>query len=58
MDYDDLLVHLATLLREHEGIRRAVSEAHRHILVDEYQDTNSIQAEILRLLAATRNNFV
>lgn len=58
MDYDDLLVHLATLLREHEGIRRAVSEAYRHILVDEYQDTNRIQAEILRLLAATHDNVM
>ena len=58
MDYDDLLVHLETLLREHEGIRRAVSEAYRYILVDEYQDTNRIQAEILRLLAATHDNVM
>ena len=58
MDYDDLLVHLATLLREHEGIRNAVSGAYRHILVDEYQDTNRIQAEILRLLATTHDNVM
>jgi DNA helicase-2/ATP-dependent DNA helicase PcrA len=58
MDYDDLLVHLETLLREHEGIRRAVSETYRYILVDEYQDTNRIQAEILRLLAATHDNVM
>jgi len=58
MDYDDLLVHLETLLREHEGIRRAVSETYRYILVDEYQDTNRIQAEILRLLAATYDNVM
>ncbi len=58
MDYDDLLVHLAGLLRGHEGIRRAVSETYRHILVDEYQDTNRIQAEILRLLAAAHDNVM
>jgi len=58
MDYDDLLVHLETLLREHEGIRRAVSETYRYILVDEYQDTNRTQAEILRLLAATHDNVM
>ncbi|HEU5359530.1 MAG TPA: ATP-dependent helicase [Candidatus Deferrimicrobiaceae bacterium] len=58
MDYDDLLVHLAALLGEHEGIRRAVSEAYRHLLVDEYQDTNRIQAEILRLLAAAHGNVM
>ncbi|HBX42546.1 MAG TPA: ATP-dependent helicase [Deltaproteobacteria bacterium] len=58
MDYDDLLVHLATLLREHGGIREAVSGAYRHILVDEYQDTNRIQAEILRLLATAHDNVM
>jgi DNA helicase-2/ATP-dependent DNA helicase PcrA len=58
MDYDDLLVHLATLLAEHAGVRRTVSESFRHILVDEYQDTNRIQAEILRLLADTHDNVM
>ncbi len=58
MDYDDLLVHLATLLREHQGIREAVSGTYRHILVDEYQDTNLIQAEILRLLATAHDNVM
>ena len=56
MDYDDLLVHLAALLRGNETIRRQASESYRHILVDEYQDTNRIQAEILRLLAFTHDN--
>ncbi len=58
MDYDDLLVHLAALLRGHEAIRRAVSGSYRHVLVDEYQDTNRIQAEILRLLAAEHDNVM
>ncbi|MGZ9148397.1 MAG: ATP-dependent helicase [Candidatus Deferrimicrobiaceae bacterium] len=58
MDYDDLLVHLATLLAQHAGVRKTVSESFRHILVDEYQDTNRIQAEILRLLADTHDNVM
>jgi DNA helicase-2/ATP-dependent DNA helicase PcrA len=58
MDYDDLLVHLAALLDRNEGIRRAVSESYRHILVDEYQDTNRIQAEILRFLADSHDNVM
>ncbi|MBI5576401.1 MAG: ATP-dependent helicase [Deltaproteobacteria bacterium] len=58
MDYDDLLVHLAALLRENETIRRQVSETYLHILVDEYQDTNRIQAEILRLLAYAHDNVM
>jgi len=58
MDYDDLLLRLASLLRENEAIRRAVSGTYGHILVDEYQDTNRIQAEILRLLAAVHDNVM
>jgi DNA helicase II / ATP-dependent DNA helicase PcrA len=58
MDYDDLLVHLATLLRENGAVRRAVSAAYGHVLVDEYQDTNLIQAEILRLLASAHDNVM
>ena len=58
MDYDDLLLRLASLLRENEAIRRAVSGTYGHVLVDEYQDTNRIQAEILRLLAAVHDNVM
>jgi DNA helicase-2/ATP-dependent DNA helicase PcrA len=55
-DYDDLLVYLNTLLREHPDIRERLSSTYRYIMVDEYQDTNQIQAEIVYLLAGhTRN---
>jgi DNA helicase-2/ATP-dependent DNA helicase PcrA len=37
-------------------VRKALSERYRHILVDEYQDTNRIQADIVRLLAETHQN--
>src|SRR5581483_5479648 len=50
VDYDDLLVDLYALLSEHPEVKRALSERYRHLLVDEYQDTNKIQGEIVRLL--------
>ncbi len=58
LDYDDLLYRLASLMREHEGVRNRLSDTYRHILIDEYQDTNAIQAELARLLAATHQNVM
>src|SRR3990167_6144638 len=50
MDFDDLLVNLAVLLAKSERVRQKYAEQFRYILVDEYQDTNKIQATIIRLL--------
>jgi DNA helicase II / ATP-dependent DNA helicase PcrA len=58
LDYDDLLFRLAELLREHDPIRRKLSDGYRYIMVDEYQDTNRIQAELVCLLAATHDNVM
>ncbi|MFZ0889622.1 MAG: ATP-dependent helicase [Candidatus Binataceae bacterium] len=58
LDYDDLLYRLADLLKQHEPTRRKLSEAYRYIMIDEYQDTNLIQAELVRLLAATHHNVM
>jgi DNA helicase II / ATP-dependent DNA helicase PcrA len=58
MDYDDLLVYLRNLLRDHERVRSAMSDRYKYIMVDEYQDTNRIQAEIVRLLAAKHRNVM
>jgi len=58
MDYDDLLFMLATLLKEHQEVRSALSERYRYIMVDEYQDTNKIQAEIVKLLAFKHQNIM
>ena len=57
LDYDDLLTGWLLLLREHPDVREALSEQFRHILVDEYQDTNAIQGEIVDLLAARHRNL-
>jgi DNA helicase II / ATP-dependent DNA helicase PcrA len=56
LDYDDLLTKLKDLLSTQEEVRRRLSQTYQFIMVDEYQDTNALQAQIIRLLAATHNN--
>jgi DNA helicase II / ATP-dependent DNA helicase PcrA len=58
MDYDDLLVNLKKLLQENEDVRKKVSSTYRYVMVDEYQDTNRLQAEITLLLASEHNNVL
>lgn len=57
-DYDDLLVYLHRLLTENEDIRQRLASHYQHILVDEYQDTNLIQADIIFLLAGPQKNVM
>ena len=57
MDYDDLLVHLARLLREKDTVRKRLSNDHRYVMVDEFQDTNPLQAEIAYQLASEHRNI-
>jgi DNA helicase-2/ATP-dependent DNA helicase PcrA len=58
MDYDDLLVNWKRLLTESAEAQRTISERFSHIMVDEYQDTNLIQADIVRLTAHTHDNVM
>jgi DNA helicase-2/ATP-dependent DNA helicase PcrA len=58
MDYDDLLFFLTKLLGEHESIRMELSGRYRYIMVDEYQDTNKLQADIVRLLMHKHRNVM
>jgi DNA helicase-2/ATP-dependent DNA helicase PcrA len=58
MDYDDLLLHTASLLDRDAGIRRAVAERCRHVLVDEYQDTNLLQARLVELFGSVHGNVM
>jgi len=58
LDYDDLLLEGRRLLQEHEPVRHRLSERFQHVMVDEYQDTNRLQAELVRLLAYTHHNVM
>ena len=58
LDYDDLLVFLKNLLTKHESVRAALSAKYKYIMVDEYQDTNKLQAHIACLLAADHANIM
>ncbi len=58
LDFDDLLVNLLLLLKNHPDIRDRVASRYHYIMVDEYQDTNTIQAEILYLLAGSHENIM
>ena len=57
-DYDDLLKKLRDLLTEHRDVAERLSNELRFIMVDEYQDTNRLQAEIVERLAATHTNVM
>jgi ATP-dependent exoDNAse (exonuclease V) beta subunit len=52
LDFDDLLERARALARGHDAVRRAFGQRYRHIFVDEFQDTDPIQAEILFRIAA------
>jgi DNA helicase-2/ATP-dependent DNA helicase PcrA len=58
LDFDDLLVHLVRLLEESPEAAARVRERHRYVMVDEYQDTNLLQARITRLLAGENANVM
>jgi len=57
MDFDDLLLNLVRLLQEDEEARRRLQARAGHLLVDEYQDTNSVQYTILTLLCGPERNL-
>ena len=58
LDYDDLLDKLVELLQQHAAVRKRLSDTYRYIMIDEYQDTNEVQAEMVRLLAANHRNVM
>lgn len=58
MDFDDLLLNWKKLLTECDAIREWYATKFQHILVDEYQDTNRLQAEIVDLLSSRHRNVM
>ena len=57
LDFDDLLLRTAKLLRESEAVRDRWQRRFRYLHVDEYQDTNRVQYELLRLLVGPQQNI-
>src|SRR5271154_4853389 len=56
MDFDDLLLEAARLLKSVAAVREYYNRRFQYLLVDEYQDTNRPQYELMRLLAGERHN--
>lgn len=57
LDFDDLLVRTAFLLRDHADVRQWLSDRFRYLLVDEYQDTNHAQYQIAKGIALAHHNI-
>ncbi|MCR5388828.1 MAG: DNA helicase PcrA [Lachnospiraceae bacterium] len=57
MDFDDLIVYTVKLFKEHPEVLDFYQERFKYIMVDEYQDTNTAQFELVRLLAGKYRNL-
>jgi DNA helicase-2/ATP-dependent DNA helicase PcrA len=57
LDFDDLLVLAGRLFQEVPSLRAHYSDKFKHILVDEFQDTNAVQYGLVRLLCQSHNNI-
>ncbi len=58
MDFDDLLIQLNRLLKEDARAKEKIAAKYQYIMVDEYQDTNPVQAEIVSHLGAGHRNVM
>lgn len=58
MDFDDLLTLWHRLLKENDDVRERLQHRFKFILVDEYQDTNELQAELIDMLAAKHKHVM
>ena len=56
LTYDDLLVRFREALEASATMREQLSDQYRYIMVDEYQDTNKLQAQIVKLMTARHEN--
>lgn len=57
VDFDDLLLKTALLLSKNDAVRAAYEMRWKYIHIDEYQDTNTVQYEIARMLAGSKHNI-
>jgi len=56
LDYDDLLVKWAELLREHPSVKASILSYYKYVMIDEYQDTNLVQSDIVQQLVGSEQN--
>ena len=57
VDFDDLLALTYKILLEHDDLREETNKRYQYIMVDEYQDTNELQYQLLKLLAGKNQNL-
>lgn len=57
LDFDDLLVKTAELFEQNLAVRQKWQQKFRHILIDEYQDTNAVQYKLIKLLVNDQHNI-
>ena len=58
MDFDDLLINTRDLLRKNDDICTKVASGNRHVMVDEFQDTNKLQADLTELFSSVHGNIM
>lgn len=58
LDYDDLLTELRDLFLNHPDLSDRISSSLRYVMVDEYQDTNLVQAELVRHFSSVHGNVM
>jgi DNA helicase-2/ATP-dependent DNA helicase PcrA len=58
MDFDDLLLHTVRLFDLDAGVHRQYADRFRHVLVDEYQDTNAVQFDLIERLSGIHRNLL
>src|SRR5690606_24797792 len=57
VDFDDLILYMVRIFREHPDVLERYRQRWRYLLVDEYQDTNRVQFELVHLLAGEHGNI-
>lgn len=57
LDFDDLLLETVKLFKNNKTVRKKWQEKFQHILIDEYQDTNHVQYQLIRLLVNAQRNI-
>ena len=57
VDFDDLILHVVRIFQNHPEVLEHYQDRWRYLLVDEYQDTNRVQFEFIRLLASKHGNI-